>query len=105
MFCKKAALKTYAKLTRKHRCWSLFFIKFQGFSLVNVLKRDSETGICFPVNLVKFLRTPILRTSANCSFCISNTTLGQTTLQNPSGNIAEQQKEEYSLKVKVLNLN
>ena len=60
VFCKKAALKTYAKLTRKHRCWSLFFIKFQGFSLVNVLKRDSETGICFPVNLVKFLRTPIL---------------------------------------------
>ena len=48
---KETALKTYAELTGKHRFWSLFSIKFQGFS---------ETGVCFPVNLVKFLRTPIL---------------------------------------------
>ena len=60
VFYKKAALKTYAELTGKHLCWSLFLIKFQGFRLVNLLKRDSETGVCFPVNLVKFLRTPIL---------------------------------------------
>ena len=60
MFCKKAAFKTYTELTGKHLFWSLFLIKFQGFRLVNVLKRDSETGVCFPVNLLKFLRTPIL---------------------------------------------
>ena len=60
VFCKKAVRNTYAEPTGKHRCWSLFLIKFQGFSLVNLLKRDSETGVCFPVNLVKFLRTPIL---------------------------------------------
>ena len=60
VFCKKAALKTYAELTGKHLCWSLFLIKFQGFRLVILLKRDSETGVCFPANLLKFLRTPIL---------------------------------------------
>ena len=81
MVCKKAALKTYAELTGKHPCWSLFLIKFQGFWLVvNLLKRDSETGACFPVNLVKF--------------CISNTTLRQTALQNPLPNIAKHQEEE-----------
>ena len=55
VLCKKAALKTYAELTGTHRCWSLFLIKFQGFTPVNLLKRDSQTGVCFPVNLVKFL--------------------------------------------------
>ena len=58
-FCKKAALKIYAELTGTHRCWSLFLIKFQGFSPVNFLKRDSEADVCFSVNLVIFLRTPI----------------------------------------------
>ena len=58
VFCKKAALKTYAEPTGTHRCWSLFLIMFQGISPVNLLKRDSETGVCFPVNLVKVLRTP-----------------------------------------------
>ena len=31
VFCKKAALKTYAKFTGKHMCWSLFLIKLQAF--------------------------------------------------------------------------
>ena len=61
MFCKKAALKTYRELTEKHLCWSLFLIKFQGFRLVNLFKRDSEADACFPVNLLKVLRTPILK--------------------------------------------
>ena len=60
VFCKKVALKTYTELTEKHHCWSLFLINFQGFRLVNLLKRDSKTGVCFPVDLVKFLRAPIL---------------------------------------------
>ena len=80
MFYKKAALKAYAELTGKHLCWSLFLIRFEDFGLVNLLKRDSETGACFPVNLVKF--------------CISNTTLRQTALQNPLPNIAKHQEEE-----------
>ena len=33
VFCEKATLKTYAKFTGKHLCWSLF------------LKRDSNTGV------------------------------------------------------------
>ena len=30
VFCKKAALKTYAKFIRKHLCWNLFLIKLQA---------------------------------------------------------------------------
>ena len=31
VFCKKAAVKTYAKFTGKHLYWSLFLIKLQAF--------------------------------------------------------------------------
>ena len=47
---KKAVLTNFAILIRKHPCWSLFLIKFQVF-------RQK----CFPVNIAKFLRTPILK--------------------------------------------
>ena len=30
VFCKKDALKSYAKFTGKHLCWSLFLIKLQS---------------------------------------------------------------------------
>ena len=66
----------------------------QGFRLVNLLKRNCETCACFPVNLLKYLRHLCWRTSANYCFCISNTRLGQTTLQSPSPNIAKQQEKE-----------
>ena len=35
-------------------------MKVQAFSPVTLLKRDSNTGV-FSVNIVKFLRTPILK--------------------------------------------
>ena len=44
VFYKKAILKTLAIFTGKHLCWGLFLIKLQAF----------------PVNIAKFLRTPIL---------------------------------------------
>ena len=31
MFCKKAAVKTYAKFTKQHLFWSPFLIKLQAF--------------------------------------------------------------------------
>ena len=53
MFCKKGVLEDLAKFTGKHLCQSLFFNK------VSVLR---PAGVffyrCFPVNFVKFLRTP-----------------------------------------------
>ena len=48
VFYKKAVLKNFVIFTEKHLCWTLFLIKRlqHGF---------------FPVNIVKFLRMPILR--------------------------------------------
>ena len=36
---KKPFLKNFAKLTRKHLCWSLFFNKIAGLGLVTLLKK------------------------------------------------------------------
>ena len=49
---KNAVLKNFAILTGKHLCWSFFITKF----IKNRLQH-----MCFPVNIAKFLRTPILR--------------------------------------------
>ena len=46
VFCKKGVLRNFTKFIRKHLCQGLFFIK-------TLLKTGS-----FPVNFVKFLRTP-----------------------------------------------
>ena len=45
---KKGVLKTFANLTGKHLCWSLFLIKLQAFGL-------------FTEKFAKFLRTAILK--------------------------------------------
>ena len=38
-------LKNFTIFTRKHMCWSLFKIKFQGYSSETLLKRNSNTGV------------------------------------------------------------
>ena len=38
-------LKDFAVLTGKHLCWSLFLITLQAFRSVNLLERDSITGV------------------------------------------------------------
>ena len=61
---KKGVLKNFAIFTGKNQCWSLFFDKVAGllaFRPTNLLKRDSNTVVCFTVNIPKPLRIPILR--------------------------------------------
>ena len=65
---KKGVLRNLTKFTGKHLCQSLFFNKAAG------LRR------CFPVNFVKFLRTPFLQNtsrrlllSVSCSHFIKTT--------------------------------
>ena len=48
MFFKKSVLNNFALFVGKYLCWSLFLIKLQPLGLQNR---------CFPVNIVKFLRT------------------------------------------------
>ena len=64
MFCKKCALRNFAKFTGKHLCQGLFLIKLQASTLLK--KRLWHR--CFPVNMVKFSRRPFYRTSPDDCF-------------------------------------
>ena len=57
VFCKKGVLRNFEKFTGKHLCQSLLFNKVAGPSHVTLLK-ERLWRRCFPVNFLKFLRTP-----------------------------------------------
>ena len=56
VFCKKDGLRNFSKFARKHLCQSLFFNKVAG-QACNFFKKETLATV-FPVNFVKFLRTP-----------------------------------------------
>ena len=58
VFCKRGVLRNFAKLTRKHLRQILFFNKVAGLRPATLLQK-SLWHRYFPVNFVKFLRTPI----------------------------------------------
>ena len=60
---KKVVLKNLAIFTGKQLSGSLFFPKNTGLLAFNFVKKRLLQG-CFPVNITKFLRTPILKN--NC---------------------------------------
>ena len=55
VFCKKVVLRNFVKFTGKLLCHSLFLNKVAGLRPKLLKKRLRHR--CFPVNLVKFLRT------------------------------------------------
>ena len=55
VFYKKAVLRNFTKFTGKHLCQSLFFNKVARPA---TLFKKRLRHRCFPVNFVKFLRTP-----------------------------------------------
>ena len=57
VFCKKGVLRNFTKFTGKHLCQSPFFNKVEGLRPSTLLKMRLWHR-CFPVNFVKFLRTP-----------------------------------------------
>ena len=57
VFCKKVAPGNLTKFTGKRLYQSLFFNKVAGFRPITLLKKRLGHR-CFPVNLMKFLRTP-----------------------------------------------
>ena len=67
MFCQKDVLKNFTKFTGKQLCQSLFFNKVVGLRPATLLKKRLWDR-CFPMNFVKFLRSPlfILNTSYGC---------------------------------------
>ena len=57
VFCKKRVLRNSTKFTGKHLCHSLFFNKIADLGPAILFKKRLWHR-CFPVNFVKFLRTP-----------------------------------------------
>ena len=57
VFCKKNYYRNFTKFTGKHLCQSLFFNKVSGLRLATLFEKRLW-HMCFPVNFVKFLRTP-----------------------------------------------
>ena len=53
MLCEKVVLRDFTKFTGKHLYQSFFFTKVAGI-------KERLQHKCFPVNFVKFLRTPFL---------------------------------------------
>ena len=98
VFCKKGVLRNFTKFTVKHLCQSLFFNKVAGlrqglfFNKVaglrpaTVLKKRLRHR-CFPVNFVKFLRTPFLNNTSGGYFWKHNVAM-QTTAEFASNSTA-----------------
>ena len=59
VFCKEGVLRTFTKFTGKDLCQSLFFNKVACLRPATLLKKRLWHR-CFPVNFVKFQRTPFL---------------------------------------------
>ena len=71
VFCKKGALRNFAKFTGKHLCQSLFFNKVAGLRPATLLKKRLWHRY-FPVNFAKFLGTPILQNTSDCYDSVQN---------------------------------
>ena len=68
VFCKKDALRNFAKFTGKHLRHSLSFNKVAGLRPATLLK-ERLWHRCFPVKFAKFLRTPIFTEHSGGCFC------------------------------------
>ena len=64
---KKGVLKNFAKFAGRHLFRSPFFDKVAGLRTATLLKKRRQHRY-FPVIIAKFLRTAILKTSANGCF-------------------------------------
>ena len=60
---KKVVLRNFTKFTGNHLCQSLVFNKVAGHRAANLLKKRLWHR-CFPVNFVKFPRTPFLQNTS-----------------------------------------
>ena len=79
VFCKKGALKNFAKFTGKHLFQSLFFFTKVADLRPATLFKKRLWHRCFPVNFEKFLRTLFFYTTppGNCFWNIE--TFGDST--------------------------
>ena len=87
LFCRKAALKSYAEFTRKHPCWSFFSIKMQDGDAWNFVKKTpTQILSCEICKIFKntYFKEHLRTTASACQV------LQQTTLLKLSPNLAKQ---------------
>ena len=60
-YVKKGVLKNFTMLTGKHLCWSLFSLNAPAWVFRSEVLKKRLQHSCFPVNIVKFLKNPILK--------------------------------------------
>ena len=68
VFCKKGALNHLVKFTEQSLLRGSFSIKVVSLQSATLLKRRLQHR-CFPVNVVKYLRTPILIKNSGGLLC------------------------------------
>ena len=68
MSCKIDVHRNFAKFTRNHLCQRRFFNKVAGMRPAILLKKSLWHRF-FPVNFVKFLRTPFFTDTSGCCIC------------------------------------
>ena len=87
VFCKKGVLRNFAKFKGKHLCQSLFFNKVVGLRPATLLKKRLWHRH-FPVNFMKFPRTPFLQnTSRQLLLILQKMTLKVLPLNNSDPSI------------------
>ena len=70
MFCKKGALRNFAKFTGKHLCQSLFLNKFAGRNFIKeeTLAQMFSSEFCKTSNNAFSYRTPLVAISVSVIF-------------------------------------
>ena len=104
VFCKKGDLRNFTKFIGKHLCQSLIFNKVAGLRLATLLKMRLWHR-CFPVNFVKFRRTPffiehlrwlLLRVLFSCEF-FQPTPLVRSASQNYVTNVLHWKEKSFTI--------
>ena len=70
VYWKKGVLRNFTKFTGKYLCQSIFLNTNAGLSSEAFLFKKRLWRRCFPLNFMKFLRTPFLQNTSGGCFCI-----------------------------------
>ena len=105
MFYKKADLKNLAIFTGKHLWRNLFCNENADLQFCNFIQRRLQPK-CFPVNIAKFLRTPVLKNICERLFERFPTRINNITSNMKWGrHFLESKRKNTFLKLSLMNKN
>ena len=98
----KGVLRNFTKFTGKHLCQSLFFSKVAGLRPAALVKKRLWHR-CFPVNFVKFLRTPFLQSTSGRLLLYNFQTIFESSSKNKTqleiNSISKASRSLYSFQI------